>query len=81
MPHYHFLSGFVGCLPESNEVFETKTEAREYLKDILQDLDSSFNKFEKINNDFYQSIYKTDYIGDYLEITECHETECIEELD
>jgi hypothetical protein len=81
MPHYHFLSGISGCLPVSNEVFETKTEAREYLKDIVNDLDQSGNKFEKINNDFYQCVKRFDFIGDYLEITECFESECMEELD
>ena len=80
--HYHLISGFHGCLSESNTVYETKKEAREALKDTIRDLRDSGNTFSgNLKALYFEAIKKADFLGDYVDIEECQEEDCLKELD
>ena len=81
MTHFHVLSGFHGCIPEMNEVFEDQALALSYLKDSIRSLEDDGNIFEKFSDNYYECTEKTNYIGDYLEISICHENDCLTEED
>ena len=79
--HYHVLAGFFGCLPETNEAYETKKAARWAISDMAKELKDSGNT---LNGKIYgvQYVYltlevKTTALCDYLEVSECRETDCL----
>lgn len=80
--HYHVLAGFHGCMPESNDSFHTVKEARDCLKQFVSDLRETGNTLSgNLKSGYFELIKKTDALCDYLEISECVETDCFDESD
>lgn len=80
--HYHVLMGFHGCIPELNEVYDDIETSKDRLADIVKDLKETGNKLELDYDECYAEITeKTDALGDYIEISDCTEIDCIRELE
>ena len=82
MTHYHVLAGLHGCIPSSNDVYETREQANEGLKEIVNQFEDSENKLEgSVEQGYFEIKEKTDSLCDYVEISECQEKECLQEIE
>lgn len=80
--HYHVLAGFSGCMPETNNSHKTLTSAREDLKNMVRDLRDGKNTLSgSLKSGHFDLLKKTDALCDYLEITTCHEQDCMNDLE
>lgn len=80
--HYHVLAGLHGCIPDSDELYRTKQEARQGLKWIVGELRSSNNRLRgNLKQGYFELVKKTDALCDYCEISDCYESDCLKELD
>lgn len=69
-------------MPEFNYMVSTKRYAQEALSVEAKNLRDGGNKLTGTARDGYYVITKkTDALADYIEITECVENECLEELE
>ena len=78
--HFHVMSGFHGCLPEMNETYEDLKTAKSFLKDTVKELRRDGNRFVGQNN-YYECTKKEGFLGDYIELAECQEKECLENME
>lgn len=88
IPHYHVITGFRGCLPESNEVFFSRQEALEAAKYFMDGRDmvltfpphlESIDELLLDNGDvFWEDRGK--YSTYYVQVTACDDPQCLEEL-
>ena len=78
MKHYHVLNGIPGCLPDNNQVYKTKQEAKEGLKWTVSQLRDIEPYQGNLNHGRFNSIHGFYY----AEISDpCYESECIEDLE
>lgn len=79
--HFHVLSGFHGCICDYNEIYHNAKEAKAALKELVKNLRESGNTFSgDLKTGYFEAINKTDFLGDYCEISTCYESECGSEL-
>ena len=80
--HYHVLAGFSGCVPGENNIHKTLTSAREDLKNMVRDLRDGKNTLSgSLKSGHFDLLKKTDALCDYLSIEECHEQDCMNDLE
>lgn len=83
--HYHVLCGLSGCyMPDSNDVYRTREEAREGAKemarhwasdlDIPRDRHGMFKRY-RIDDDLYV------FGHNEIRVTECDIEDCLEDLE
>jgi hypothetical protein len=78
MKHYHVLSGIHGCMPDNNQVCETKKEAEMSAVWWISELRDTGLTFEgSAKSGYYESLNR----NYYLEISDCYESDCLDDLD
>jgi len=82
--HYHVLGGIHGCMPDVNDVYHTKQDAREGLKWWIQDgRDSGYKYSGNLKDGYFEELKSNmqQYPNNYFEITECFEEDCLRDGD
>lgn len=75
--HYHVLSGLGGgYMPNSNEVYETKAQAIQGAKEMKGIFQNDPETKVRGRGGYYAVDDNT-----YIEVTECHENDCLEHRD
>ena len=78
--HYHVIGGLHGCMSNFNELYDDLETSKDRLVDITNDFKESENKVESDHDGMYIEISeKIDSLCDYVEISECTESECYNE--
>lgn len=80
--HYHVIACLYGCMPASNDVYETVKGAEIRLRDIADELEESGNALSGSVEDWrYDVTRKTDALIDCVYIDTCNAPECLTEDD
>ena len=73
--HYHVICGLHGCMPSSNDVHTSHSQAKLGLQEVVKQLRDSGNRLRG-SGDYYELTHKTDALVDYANIEPCQEKEC-----
>jgi len=84
--HYHLLVGTPGYMPDSNRLYMTLGIARGALKDeVNMAREAGFVCFGNLRDGFFECYPKRKgritMLPERIEIVECHEKRCLEELE
>ncbi len=80
--HFHCLSGDHGYMPDDNIPCKTRGQALACATDKAQELRSEGIKVDGKKSDGYYEVPNGQGAGlEYIEVTECHETDCLSELE
>lgn len=78
--HYHVISSLTGCLPATNEFYETQAEAISNLAEIVRELRDSGNRLRgNLAAGYFVLTHKTDALVDIVCIEKCDMNECREQ--
>jgi hypothetical protein len=78
--HWHLINGSSGCLPDSNEVYNTKESAIESAITLFSDVEEAF--ITDIRRFHYHQFKDYQSAGaDYVEIVKCYDKECLKEAE
>ena len=81
--HYHVLGGVHGCMPDVNLICETKHQARSVIVEEANQLrDYGYRYVGNCKDGYYEEISSMScgHPNNYLEITECYQKECLEDI-
>jgi hypothetical protein len=76
--HFHAIHGFPGCMPEGNEPYRTKKQARQGMKENVNIFRQPGERWR--GNKKHDYFERTDG-GYYAEVNECYESECLKEIE
>ena len=82
--HYHVLGGIHGCMPDVNDVYHTKMEARGGLKWWIADgRDAGYKYSGNLKDGYFEELKNVNrqHPNNYFEITECSEEDCLRDSD
>lgn len=80
--HYHILAGLHGYLPNINEVYKIKQDARMGLKELIEwDRETGAKYSGNLREGYFECLNFSDcHTNEYYEITECNIKECLEDI-
>ena len=90
--HYHVLAGLHGCMPDVNETFTNKADAQGAMVSLKEEeKEAAWQSVDYVGpcpshvvgsaSDGYYEIYHDGPGWDYIEMTECNEPDCLDDLD
>jgi len=82
--HYHVLGGIHGCMPDVNDIYHTKMEAREGLKWHIENAREDGYKYSGTLRDGYFEEEESEvrqWPNNYFEIVTCFEEDCLQDTD
>lgn len=76
--HYHVINSMHGYIPDTNDVYRTKTEARHGLKELVSIFRDSGEHF---TGSIKYGCFENTNGNSYISIEDCAVPDCLEELE